>query len=548
MGWVTALVLCLAHPALAESQRYSAPRFDVSLEVLAGGDLRVSETITFDFESGTFTKVWRTIPANRTDGIEILEATMDGAPMPEGSGPGHVEINGRDRTRVEWHFSPVSRSTHQFGLRYVARGVGVTNGIEDRFAWRPLPTEHAYSIAASRITAGAPQLPIAAEVSDQRGIDSSFVTRGNEVISADVTGVRRNGWLTLTLRFPPASLVKAQPQWQQRAERMGALAPRWIIGAGSIVVFSLMLMLGMRPRRDDVPAAVAEMTSTTPPDALPPAVSAALLANGHPRGSSGAATLLDLADRGVLTIAELPRQLGVRGYQLSQVPGQHHLADHEEAAITIAFGGQGNPVTLSKARGRLARQGRRFSAAVREDMHAAGLIDEQRYYAARHLTRLGITALLLGVAAAIPIAILVEFYGAWPLLVPLAIAIGGVIAILGGVTLNVLSHDGAIRAARWRGFKRHLKGIVDDRRTLPSPTVPSRFIVYGVALGLAAQWSRYAKRHPDVVPPWFAAGVQDSSDAGGAFAGYISSSASYGANGGAGAGAGAAGGGGSGAG
>jgi hypothetical protein len=181
-------------------------------------------------------------------------------------------------------------------------------------------------------------------------------------------------------------------------------------------------------------------------------------------------------------------------------------------------------------------------------MHAAGLIDEQRYYAARRLTRLGITALLLGVAAAIPIAILVEFYGAWPLLVPLAIAISGVIAILGGVTSNVLSQDGAIRAARWRGFRRHLKGIVDDRRTLPSPTVPSRFIVYGVALGLAAQWSRYAKRHPDVVPPWFAAGVQDSSDAGGAFAGYISSSAPYGANGGAGAGAGAAGGGGSGAG
>ena len=39
----------------------------------------------------------------------------------------------------------------------------------------------------------------------------------------------------------------------------------------------------------------------------------------------------------MLAIAELPRQFGVRGYQLSQVPGQHHLADHEEAAIPAPF-------------------------------------------------------------------------------------------------------------------------------------------------------------------------------------------------------------------
>jgi hypothetical protein len=93
---------------------YAASRFDVNATVLGGGSLAVIETIAFEFQSGTFQKVWREIPSSRTDGIEIVEARMDGETFPPGTGPGHIAITGGNRVRIEWQFAPTGPSTHTF--------------------------------------------------------------------------------------------------------------------------------------------------------------------------------------------------------------------------------------------------------------------------------------------------------------------------------------------------------------------------------------------------------------------------------------------------
>lgn len=99
--WVVLALAVLATPMAAASKEYAADRFDVSIKVQPGGDLRVDETVVFDFTSGSFTHVWRDIPASRTDGIEIVHATMDGVVLPSGDGPGHVSVTGRNRVRIE---------------------------------------------------------------------------------------------------------------------------------------------------------------------------------------------------------------------------------------------------------------------------------------------------------------------------------------------------------------------------------------------------------------------------------------------------------------
>ena len=55
------VLVSLAGAAPAHASSYTAERFDSRIEVLAGGSLRVTETIVFRFESGTFTRVFRTI-------------------------------------------------------------------------------------------------------------------------------------------------------------------------------------------------------------------------------------------------------------------------------------------------------------------------------------------------------------------------------------------------------------------------------------------------------------------------------------------------------
>src|SRR4051794_6635437 len=106
-GVLVAILICMA-PRTALAQRpgdYKAQRFDVLVTPRAG-DLDVSEVITFQFQSGTFRKVWRDLPTSGTDGIEIVQARMDGAALPRGDGEGQLAVSGRTRIRVQWNFAP----------------------------------------------------------------------------------------------------------------------------------------------------------------------------------------------------------------------------------------------------------------------------------------------------------------------------------------------------------------------------------------------------------------------------------------------------------
>src|SRR5215207_7330161 len=152
-------VVLVAAPAHASS--YTAERFDSRIEVLAGGSLRVTETILFRFESGTFTKVFRTIPSRNSDGIELISATMDGVDLPVGEGSSHVTRRRQNGLRIEWHFPPVGPSTHTFVLSYVIAGVARKAGAGDAIGWIALPKEHDYRVESSTIEMILPVLPAA---------------------------------------------------------------------------------------------------------------------------------------------------------------------------------------------------------------------------------------------------------------------------------------------------------------------------------------------------------------------------------------------------
>ena len=121
-SWTVVALALLASPAGAASKDYSADRFDVTIKVQTGGDLRVDETVTFDFVSGPFTHVWRELRHHEPTESTSCRRRWTVVVVPVGDGPGHITISGRNRVRVEWHFAPVEASRHTFGLSYVARG------------------------------------------------------------------------------------------------------------------------------------------------------------------------------------------------------------------------------------------------------------------------------------------------------------------------------------------------------------------------------------------------------------------------------------------
>jgi hypothetical protein len=277
-----------------------------------------------------------------------------------------------------------------------------------------------------------------------------------------------------------------------------------------------------------------------PPSDVPAAVAAVLARNGRYPAYVAATTLIDLADRGVLTIRELPRTLGARAFEVSQVPGAHDLAEHEAEAITIAFAGGSDPVSLSKARARLARRGRDYRTALTADLIAHGFVQVERKAVCDRVGRIGLAMLFAGIGAVAAAAAFVPTFGGWTFFVPAGLILAGFVGVIVAATLTPLTDAALDEAARWRGYRRHLKAIAADPAQQAPRGVPSRWIIYGVALGLAYQWSRYLKKHPGAAPPWCVT-LQDD---GGAFAALI---ASHGASASGGGGAAAAGGGSSGA-
>ena len=547
LGLLTAWVLCLCVPAAASAAgpgHYVASRFDVKATVLTGGSLDVTETITFDFQSGTFRKVWREVPTSRTDGIEIVSARMDGVPMTRGDGPGQVTVSGRSRIRVEWQFPPTGPSSHLFELRYIARGVAYRDGGQDVLRWRLLPSEHRYRIAESRATITAPAGVAVQPALESRRVDQAAASVSAEAVEVVTSGIRPNGWVIAEARYAAGTLVATEPAWQQRGIASAAMAPRWAMGAAAMLVGGIVILLMVRQSYPSPGFDTSPTTATEPPEPLPAALAATLVAKGRASGFQSIATLLDLADRRVLLVRELPRRFGSRSYEISQVAGKHDLAAHEAEALTIAFAGAGDPVIISKARARLARASGRFSRAVNEDLAARGLLEPARKAVRDRLARLAIGMLLIAGAGAIAVAPLLPRFDGWPFLLPLGLAVAGVAGAIMAAATTPLSDAGLMQAARWGGFRRHLKEMANRRGDAGDHTVPSRWIVYGIALGLATPWSRYLKKHPAAAPPWFIGGADE--DAGADFAVFVGSGAASTSAGS--AGGGAAGGGGSGAG
>jgi hypothetical protein len=541
---VLACLICSSPASAGGPGNYAASRFDVSATVLDGGSLAVIETIAIDFQSGTFQKVWREIPSSRTDGIEIVEARMDGRTFPRGTGPGHIVVSGNHKVRVEWQFAPTGPSGHTFELRYVARGVAYPEGDRDVVRWRLLPAEHGYRIAESRATIVAPVGAAAPPTLEKRRVDRASTTVSAESIEILAAGVGANGWIIAEVHYPRGSVATGLPGWQQRQVAAAALAPRWATSAAIVLVVGILIVLGARQGYPSPELQIDPAPTMEPPEMLPAALAAALAAKGRRSGLQSVATLLDLADRGVLVVRELPRRLGTRHYQLAQVPGKHNLVDHEEEALTIAFAGGADDVTLAKARARLGRGAGRFARALNRDLAERGLQDPSRKAVRDRLIAVSVGMLLAAGVCCIGAAALIPRFQGWPFLLPLALAASGMIGAAIAAATTPLSDAGLLQSARWRGFQRHLKELAARRGDAGDAVVRPRWIVYGIALGLASQWSRYLKQHPEVAPPWFIAAAHDK--ASGSFAAFVGSGAA--STSAAGAGGGAAGGGGSGAG
>jgi hypothetical protein len=554
-----ALTLSVGAGALSAAKDYRAERFDATWEVQGDGSLLVTETVVFRFDGGPFTFVYRELPTDYSDGVEIVEARLDGQVLQRGEDAGQYEVDEDGTVTVTWHFEPSSDTSRTFELTYRAAGVVRREGGEDLLWWNFLPTEYEYPIDTALLRVTYPftaERLGAAEV--RRG--EATVTEGDGEVRFAAENVPAGEPLTVALRFREGTLIGEPPAWQIRAAQIAERAPL-VVGAAALTSLlggAWLAALWRRGRRASTYTPPQAGIVYTPPTDLAPALAGALI-SGQGKGSAvhALATVFHLAQRELISIEQTGEKKWYSdppyAFRKTSALANAELREHERALVDLLFAeknGAKDEVKLSEAGRRLQSKLSPFSKAVESELRSMGYIDPARQKYGERFYGWMIALLALAGLSAVAGAFLVRALGGWVFLMPVALFVLSMVALALGASYSPLSEKGEDAAARWRGFSEHIKQVANGKEPSWDTRAFDRYFPYAAAFGQAEGWAKaYQKAGATEIPLWFRNVAAGSDGNIGAFVAMTAAINSSGASsGGSSGGGGAGGGGGSGAG
>ncbi|MBK8901431.1 MAG: DUF2207 domain-containing protein [Anaerolineaceae bacterium] len=530
--------------ALAQEKSYSADRFDVDIVVQNDGSLLVTETVVFRFVGEPFTFVFREIPTDRTDGVEILEASVDGRSYPQGTNAGQVEVESDDNIRVTWHMEPTANTTRTFVLTYQMFGVVQQTEEADLLRYQPLPDEFEYTIDSSAVTL---RYPASAELLEtpQVTANTAQVDRSGSEVTFTRQNIEPNNTMVFEMTFARGSLIASPPAWQIRQVEQNALGPVWI-GASLVILVSGIVGAVMLGRSHQPQVKKSTAVYYEPPNNLPPAIAGVLNGSGaSPSWSNALATLFDLADRGILSIEELEKKsiFSGRDFEIVLLEESGNLRPHEKGLLRLLFetkGMQHKSVKMSKLSSAVTgSQWKKFTEPLEAEIKAAGYIDARRKSRRTWVMAGSFVFMILAVLIMILTVIFENLFGLWPMLVAFSFFV--VFGVLMGVgsSLTILTDEARLLANEWQSFYQHLKDVTRHKAAVGETNMFNRYLPYAASYGLLHQWARFFEKEGwTQLPPYFHA--LNRADDGG-MAAFVAMTAASSSSGGSAAGAGAAG-------
>jgi uncharacterized protein (TIGR04222 family) len=541
-------------PALA-AKSYYAERFDVQIDIQENGSAIVTETVEFHFSGDPFTYAFREISATNTDGLTFLDASMDGAAMPQGTQAGQVEVEAGNPLKVTWHFSPTPDAAHVFTVRYRAEGV-IRKGDADTLIWRAIPEDHDYSINRSTITLTYPSKVTPLE---QPTLDWNHDTRWEEDrIILTTSGISPDEDLILTARFPLKSLTTAAPQWQVQQEQMDAATSKALpfgVGAGIATLILGALGLFSYARANGRELGISPIVSTAnPPSDVAPAIIGKLTGQQH----TFMGAIFDLAQRGVLEVQEEKGFWGAKNHVLVRKDFIVALKPFEQGLMDALFKTSESQINMNEVGTRLASKNKLFDEPLQQELIQRGWLDGERKQKRTWLLGLGVMTMIF----ALIVIIISLFSGGASILgnpnwlpwiaglvgISLGVFILSIALLIYGATYSTLTPAGEEQSARWQGFAEYIKQVSKGWEPATRPDYFEKYLAYAAVFGLGAGWAKYFQELGGVpLPVWFHAMAGSDGDFG-AMVTVMSASDTAGVSGGADGGGGASGGGSSGAG
>ena len=506
------LTLFLTAPSAAQARKaYSADRFDVELELQRDASMLVTETAVLRFTGGTFSRFSRRIPTDRTDGVADIAASFDGVPCQRRGGTCRLEIDRDKGLTAIWHFAPIADSVHVFVLKYRALGVVERGSDSDLVAWRALPGSRGYIVRSGIVTLHYPEgATLVGQPVVQPVVAASLEERAVAFVVSELgagQGVR------VAVRFAPGTVTSATPEWQARRARGLKAAPAFATGAGVILLsgFAWILLFWNSHRRE--PVVGDRDRRSAPPGDLPAALAGALTKTGQsPVWADAFGAIIDLARRGLVRIEESPDRTWYqrREFIIRLVQRSDGLRPHERALLDLLFVTKRGPrtsVKFSELKGGVISGWKGFSRAVRGELGAKGLVSPEGQHTRRWLVGVAVAIIAVGSAGFIPAGLLVGRFEGWPLMVPGAVVVVGLAALIFASAFSTLSDDGRRQSAEWRAFFHGLRDVARGRQPVGEPEAFDRYVAYATSAGVPDAWAKAFRKSGRLMamPPWFGA-------------------------------------------
>ncbi len=511
-------------PGIAQSaeKRVAWDRMDVTIQVHEDGSFTVEEVMQVRFEGGPFTYGYRKIPADRlesVDGIQVWDEDGPYQQSDEAAGRHFVVDEGPGAVGITWFFPEVQDTTRTFRLRYrVHGGLRIYEG-GDQLWWKAIFPDRDSAIAEATVTVIAPAkitlsrayyVQAEMEQVDDRTVRFHVLEPVPPQVPFEVRVQWPHGAVTAT---PPdwqlaedALLLRKQQQAQQEA------IARLVIMLGSIVFvlvgFLVLLLIWYFFGRDKGGMSVTYLAE--PPSDLPPALAGQLL-DVFIKPRHTLATILDLANRGVLTIEELPKrkhQSGDVRYRL--VAGfPKRLAKFERLTLR-GFMGRSQEKTLSDVKKRFYKHIGKIGDAQEEALMKMGFFPKPPSQIIPYFTWVGNT---LWVAGALVIVLtLADVFRRWGVRSQSIMLWPTFSLFLVGLGIHASKRyvvprtaSGRAEAARWRAFRRYLLELKKMKNVPPAQEILAKYLPYAVAFGVEKAFLSAWSRGPGAnwMPEWY---------------------------------------------
>jgi len=496
-------------PAAARS--FVLSRFDVELQVLSGGDLLVTETVSPRFE-GAWNGIERLIPVEyRTPQGFNYSLLLDRVTVTDEAGTPLKFESSRERhyRNFKIWIPGATDTTRTFVLTYRVR-----NGLKffedhDELYWNVTGDEWDVPIeqASVRIVLPPQTTGIRAQA-----FTGAYGAR-EEAATVEVVGAGVRMTMTRALGFREGLTavvgwgkgIVAAPTAVDRTRTF--LVSNWALGI-PLFVFIVMYRLWATRGRD--PRLRPITVRYEPPDRLTPA-EAGTLVDESPDTRDLTATVVDLAVRGYLRIAEqkaehlfgLWSSTDYRFHRTTPPQEWTTLPAYERLLLEALFkDSTADDVSLSSLENRFYRSLPPIQDAIFESLQ------RRKYYTQRpDRVKQGylIGGIVLGMLLTFALSALADRWGLAPLTFLGAGALSGLIVAGFGRIMPARTLQGSRALESVLGFEEFLTRVESDRfdRVVKTPELFEKFLPYAMALGVEKNWAGAFESIVTTAPAWY---------------------------------------------